>query len=720
MGDTSGMAQRRKFAEQVTAERIKATERWYREGGYWFTSWVKKWYRRWSGEPLHWKEPWQEEYYLLLGTPHIERVIVIKGAQVGYSESLIALTAFALTAARIPTGFGFEAERKLRDMVPRIQTSFDHCEPIQRSKIARRASTGRKDVDYKERQLTIAGTSCTFFYTSTQKGKGAERQASSAMSSFTAWLICADEIELWPDGCLDVATERQSACELPTKPFRAGSTPGHEGGIVDAQVKGSGRVFGWYCTCSKCGKGQLIHPFGNFLKGKVVTNEDGSTEEVFLDPVGRPYDWFYHDGASWESKIDSAYVGCRECGQELSWDDRAAGEFRCRNTGVQLRAFCDDLINNQKYCLSPCAIDLPRLASIFFNPSERIRKLTSTRNAADQLQQGLGVACSIGGGKISLQRLQRCVGLKLPESCDRPPDLVVVGVDQGPAFNYGIRESWWLGTEGDHEQRWLDAHVQVDWWGDLIGFEGIEEHGKKHEVDLIGIDGEPEVQLAGAFTRKYPPGHPKPRPTRHPMNWDGSYDMKLRDPQRRVSLEAFLKQHGWEHKTSWVEGRDVVGFHIKRAGENAIAIEELDRLIRQNFYAEVDKLTDEEINAPRDFKVFLFDQVYMKGEDFRRNRRVIQNIEIPVFSIHRTAFLDAVRNRIYRNQFHLPASTQYVPGDADNLMVHFLSSDRQNNGMWVQTPGVPDHYLHAANFCEAVVMCALYEKPKKRLLFSTV
>lgn len=643
-GQNKAMENRRRFSERLAKERLRAIDRWYREGGNWFINWVKTHYRRWSGEALIWKEPYQWEYYLLLGNPWIERVIVEKGSQVGFSESLIALDAFVLSAVRVPTGLGFEAERKLRDMVPRIQASFDHIEPIQQARSQRRAATGRKDTDYKERKITIAGVECTFFYTSTaSKNRTQERQASSAMSSFTAWVMLGDEIELWGPGTLDVATERQSACEMPTKPFRAGSTPGHEGGIVDTEVRNSGYLFMWRVQCSHCGEPQFLQPFGNLLKPVMAEAEDGTAEERYIDITGRPLDWFsrsttqkladIHTTDERQQKIETAFLGCSHCGTELDQATIATGHFACQNTGERLQELCDRALETQTAIVKAVALRLPRLASLFFNPAERIRKLLTTRNPTDQIQQGLGIAVTIGSGRISLPRLLSCVGMPLPEAFQtQAPDLIVLGVDQGLAHNWGMVQHWYLGTTGDSEQRWLNAHVQVVWWGEVLGFDGIDDLVARFNVDLVGVDNEPEVQIAAAYARKHIPS-----PT--------------------------SKQKG---------------------------------------------------------QVFLFDQVKLKGEDFRRGTRNIQGVEVPVFSLHRTFGLDSVRDRIYRKQQHFPKGITFDPNDSDNLLYHYLTSDRRADGTWVEVPGSPDHLFHCDNFCSAAVLVSLYEPKPTPLVFGSL
>jgi len=640
--DPSRMRNRQAFSSSMSVERQKAISLWYERGGDLFVDWAKRHYRRWSGEPLHWKECFQEEYYYLIGNPWIERVVVEKSAQVGFSESMIALSAFALACIRIPVGFGFEQERKLRDMVgPRVQAAFDYIEPIQDIRRSRQERTGRQDTDSKERKITVGGVEATFFYSSTaatKKGAGAgERQASSSLSSFSAWLIIADEIELWPPGTLDVAVQRQNACEMPTKPLRSGSTPGSEGGIVDSEVKSSGHVFQWYVKCPHCETEQFIDPFGNFLRSVTVTDGDTS-EEVFLDSSGRPLKWFHHDSSSREASIRTAYVGCQECEGELGKEALYEGRFVCTNTMLSLREICDRAREARIPIHKTIAIKLPRLASVLFSPEERIGRLLETRSPADEIQQGLGKPISVGSGKISLTRIMACVGASPPEG---KPDLVTLGLDQGRSRNYVVVLQWYLAEEKDPQDCWAQAWVKVAWYGTTMGgFEECDRLVEEWDVDMVGMDADPEIQLAAAYARKHVP--------------------------RGIS------------NTSSGRLNDIKG------------------------------------------QVYLFDEVVLKGEDFRRSTRRIQDVDVPVYSLHRTFGLDCVRDRFNRKLYGLPDKLTYVPGDEDNLIFHLLTSNRTVDGRWIEPPGLPDHWHHAMAFAEVAALAPYYEPRAKSLIFGSL
>lgn len=642
--DPLGLARRREFSREMAHFREKAIAKWYAEGGKYFLKWVKDHYRRWTGEPLLWSDAYQEEAFLLRGNPWVEKLIEEKGAQVGMSESYISLSGFVVSEIRVSCAYGFEQAQKMRDLTgPRIQPAFSHIQPIQVLQKRYKEFVDREDADTRDRKMSVGGVPLTFFYAKTI-ASSQDRQVPPSMSSFEAWVVILDEAEACPAGTIDIAQERQSACTMPTKPFRAGSTPGVEGGIVDGQVKTSRHVFQWQVKCAECHTTQFLHPFGNLLKPMMIQQDDGSEEEAFIDVTGRPLDWFSHstdqsyialeDESDRQQKINTCYVGCVHCGAELTREVLNTGRFADNvyrdslNRSVvadpsvpleSLRDFCDRLIKHQQPVHDWVALRLPRLASFLFDAPERMRKLVTTKNPADTIQQGLGIAISIGLGKLSLPRLLKCVGLALPEWCDKP-DLIILGVDQGQAHHWGVLTEWYFPPEEkDKEQKWLNARVRVIRYGTIAGFEGVEQWMSEHSVDLVGIDHEPEVNAASKFARHHLPKK------------------------------------------------------VKKG------------------------------------KVYLMDQVTLQwGEEWKESQRESQKQKYMVYAVHRTWGLDAVRDRVNRMYLHLPGNLVYNPKDPENLLYHFLTSERTADGKWTEANGEPDHLFHSMGFASVAAHIFLF------------
>lgn len=666
--DPASMRSRRKFSNSMSDRRRQGIASWYQEGGKKFVEWTRSHYRIHNGEKLRWDDPFLESFCLLMGNPWLSDVCVSKPAQCGFTEVLIALAGFAVSECAIAIGFGFEQASKMSDIVgPRIQTAFDNIEPIQQLKSDRAKATKRQDIDSKVRKMSVGGVEMTFFYTSTTKSTNKEgRQAESAISSFACQLLLGDEVSLWVRGAIPIAKKRMEASQLPTKPFRGGSTPGFQGDTLDLEIRGSKHLFEWATTCDRCGHFQPISPFGNLFKPCWVSDEglfirearfdeliegteayeptkgtiEDGAELRYVDNLGRPLAWFFADS---DRQIESAYLGCKKCGADLGTSAIAKspiynGQFVCRRTGIGIEDFCDLVTTAQRPFLDGVAIKLPKVATARFSPFLAIREQLTSKNPLDSLQQGLGEMASFSTGKINLQRLEACVNLALSDEVrslvdSRPPDAIVLGMDQGQRFNWGIVQHWWIPTEQeepDPEKRWARAFKRTIWYGGIIGFAGLEEIIQKYDVNLGGIDTKPEVQAAVNFTRD-----------RTPTNLD----------LWRDKLPELRPQGG----------------------------------------------------------VYPFYQVALKGQKLKRDKLLVQQIEVPVVMLDRTALLDASRDRIYNRLHQFPSGLVYDSKDESNLLHHFLTSERSPQGRWIEPPGEPDHLFHADSFAEAAVLASLLE-----------
>lgn len=692
------------LVQQNLLSRDRAIASWYEQGGEIFLQWAKEHYCIYSGEKLRWDEVVLEDYYRLLGEPNVRDLIIEKGSQMGYTESLIAFSAFFLAYLKVPIGFGFEEHKKLMSMVgSRVQTAFSYCKPIQEIGEEQRKLVGRKDIDTKE-NITVGGIKASFFHAGANKGgdstNSVMRQASSRLSSFTAFAIIADEIELWKPGILDVCRRRMDATILKSEILRAGSTPGHEGGLVDAMVKNADYLFQWHITCDCCGQEQSLDAFGNLLKATEVLDE-GKVNVRYLDRSGRPLNWFYHqyqtisaltlitylidpnpltfrlflrNYQSLESdRIFHAYIGCQYCEDEITKDNIAQGYYKCILTGQKLSDFFQQLRSSERI-VNRVALRLPKLGLMKFNPSERIRELFETDNPADSVQQGLGKPYSLGSGKIQYEVIMECVGLELPEK-DKAKgfDLVTLGCDQGRYTNYVVICGWNLADEPTKELKWRRAHKTVIWYGQIGTLKEIDALVEKYNVLVIGIDSEPEWESATSYALEHPPKGPTV-----------------------LALDNFM---GNETIADTYSARGAIGGVISGLSRSNPSYSEE---YWQAYTSGMKTLG----------QVYLFDQVELNKAEYKRNFRPIKSHisqKIPVYSIDRTYWLDMVRDRIYLRHTHLPAGLTFNSKDKNNFIYHFLSSDRLiAERRWVEG-GAPDHYFHATSFNEAVMFVSMFE-----------
>lgn len=635
IGKGNNIKARLAYADKIEAERNLNLDTWYYElGGQLFVDWVTENYRTYTGSKLLWNEPYVEEMYLLFGNPWFERVVYEKAAQMGFTECLIAFSAFALAHLHIALGIGFETQGKTNDMVgQRFQPSFDYCPQIQKLTQERRNTMGRGDIDNKS-SLTVGGVTANFFYGSLPKGsgKGDERQAPSKISSFTAQMILGDEYELWSRKVLDIVEKRMQASVFVTKPMRYGSTPGAEGGLVDTDVKLADYLFQWYVTCPHCGTEQYLDPFGNFLKS-VEMEVEGKMEELFIDPTGRPLDWFAHDP---KNKKATTYIGCSnpDCGEELLRENIDEGHFRCRKHNITLREACEEAIAKNNI-VRRSALRMPMLASHKFDPIKTIKDLFSSESPVDVIQQGLGKPASFSSGGIAYKRIEACVGLALPQI--RQPDLTVLTVDVGRYGHPAMVQNWYFGEGKTYEERWVNAHKEIVWYGKLKDLEeNVYYYVRKYRCHIVVMDNEPEFIAASNLALKHKP----------------------------------------------------VRYH--------------DHLYDEYSFGKL--------------QVFLIDQMALKVKYKRTEREVVntqKDKSVVVYNIDRTWGIDQVKTRIYRTQQHFPAGLIYDPEDPENnLISHYMSSNRTPDGIWVEDK--PDHLLLADSAAESVVFALKHEKGVNR------
>lgn len=531
--NSSGITRKLSFAEENQTIKSIAIARFLRKGGSYFLEWIPENYRTHTGEILTLDEPFYKQYLLILGNPWIETLDVMKAAQMGFSESFYAITEFYVTELRLPAAIGFEESIKMRKQVSeRIQPAFRYSPAV--SRISQQFSERVKGQDKDNTEgISVGGVMVNFFHgkpsNASKKDENA-RQATSSISSWPTTHVCADEIELWEARMLDVPRQRMKRSPLPVHCMARGSTPGPEGGVTDTLERSAKYRFVWSIQCPHCGERQHLHPLNNFLKSKKM-EVDGKIEEVYFDDMGKPVDWFhkdkyrkeglaiallalvyskYHKFIPWLLKayrkdlsLETAYVGCQHCESPLPQETLDAGYYQCVNTGIKLEDLCNETLKKQEK-VETVSLNLPRLATKRFDPVSQIKELVSdrTKNRADAVQQGLGIPFSIKGRKISLKRLEEASNNTLP--FNREPDFVVMGIDQGKYHHWGMIQHWYLSDTPDKALKVMQSHKKVVWYGKLT-FGQIDELVATWKVDIVGMDSEPDYNLAGNYALKHLP-----------------------------------------------------------------------------------------------------------------------------------------------------------------------------------------------------------------------
>ena len=764
---------RKEFSQESRRRREQTIADWFRDrGSQAFINWLENSYRTHQDRAIEWDEPFFRALAELLGNPWLQCVIVIKAAQLGFSELLIALCGFALAYLRSPCLFAVERANKRPDAGSRIQKTFDFTPEIAEYRDRAKTKRKRQDRDTKTEGVEVAGVPLHLrAVAKSDDSAGVDPK----LSSFPAEILVADEIERWPQGALDVICQRSSRSSLPNPLIlRAGSTPGGEGGITNTAVRLSSHFFDWQVRCSHCQQTQFLHPFGNVARATKVAVEGDRQITRYINEEGNPIDWFCRDRATLESRVESAYLGCQHCGEEIDPTTIADGKYVCCYTGESLADFNQRTLAAAQPFTKSVAVQMPRLASTRFKLRSRLADILSSRDKTDGWQQGFGIAVSLGGGRIDKSRLMEATAIASPEG---EPDLVVVGVDQGGAYHLATVSYWWwdeaaaeerdrvraMGSREQGDLQWYAARRQLISYHAVPGRQGIVDLCRRVKADILGFDGRPEAELTRDLLLGFSPKRDsqsgpvcrlhRDRRSRLERDWLGrlrsrrkfcaeNLQMAIatldRDlpplPQMTLAMEnnvVFLAQmllvsppqtpsdpiaRYWVKELGdrfpnvpvsllWVAGLPLDRHLVMRLAHRAIDSGEVPEL-----EAIASGVDNEENYWDNYGMAFAFYQTNLEGRDFDRKERVLHGETVPVWSIDRTVWLDAVRDRFYRGQVSLPPGIEDDPKNRDSYIYQMLASRRTSDtAKWEEPSGEPDHYFHAESFGEAAAMVWRYE-----------
>ena len=148
-----------------------------------------------------------------------------------------------------------------------------------------------------------------------------------------------DERSQIPLEAVAALPRRLDAARIPTQPMREIGTYG-DGVGIEYTISRSKYHFYPHIQCPRCQKVIPLHPKGCLLR---------MTRGKFLNTNGRPIDWFYHDETN---KVETAYIGCSNCGHEISDEQRLSAYFQCLLTGTKLSDYLRG-IPNENYETMP-------------------------------------------------------------------------------------------------------------------------------------------------------------------------------------------------------------------------------------------------------------------------------------------------------------------------------------------------------------------------------
>jgi hypothetical protein len=329
-----------------------------------------------------------------------------------------------------------------------------------------------------------------------------------------------------------------------------------------------------------------------------------------------------------------------------------------------------------------------------------MRRLIETRNKPDAFQQGFGLVISLGGGFLDRPALLSAIGRPLPAAFNSDePDLVVVGVDQGQAVNFCSVQHWFF------EPRWLNEKV------DPISRDRLPCLNDVDEVDAV------KVQLHGTYAER---------------QWSSGFKKIVAAKEVGGGMEGVVeiaREYGADivaidlHPEAGAASRLCSRYRFDRESSVRGKVVNILELCRSRFgrrsYFEGSEKTKADYFEDCGM-VLLFKQSSLAGGDLKLSSVNVQGNEIQIFSIDRTSFLDALRDRIYEQKQSFPPDFSRDLANKNTVLYHYTTSERLPDAKWQEKQGEPDHFFHADNFGEAGASCWRFLPKPRTFSFGTL
>jgi hypothetical protein len=407
-----------------------------------------------------------------------------------------------LVYGRCQTAFFFDSQVNMRNNVPiQFQPIVEnYVRAIENAGLAK--FNRSRDRTMLERYMVDLVTAF-FAYTSVNKSAGAKASSGRAAvggtsASFSADLLMCDEVSQYEAGAYDPLPRRIDASVIASKPQRLLGTQGAGGGI-EKYIKEMEHNFYPHCECGTCGSIFPLDPKGCLLKPFERQDASGNTVMAYLTESGRPKIWFCHDE---DDAINTAYIGCPECGDEIDAIARHSSRYRCLNTGVWLRDWLDSIppgIPEKIYTAAFHITPLTRRTETNL-AADLIRTGLNAVDARDYQQQALGHPSETIMNALTLQVLERSIKAPLPP---RQPDVRLAGVDMGTnAFYMAIADFQMpLGWKDMPTEEVIASTIRQYLFLSEIPSNSVPQKLKDFHVSYGVMDQEPYRTKAAEFQR---------------------------------------------------------------------------------------------------------------------------------------------------------------------------------------------------------------------------
>lgn len=411
----------------------------YDRGGLGFLERVQKYGKTEQGETIKFA-PWFLDALRLVGDFRIADVLITGAAQQGKTLAVLLCVADTLFCGKCNPAWFYDSLNNLNRNVkqqffPIAETwleamGLDGWEPVY---------IGTKNTQ----RFAINGAYMVFSYVSTSAiGRGnmsGKAMAGAAAVSFQADMLVLEERSQYPPGAADPLPRRLDASKLQSRPVRELGTPGAGGGI-EAVMAASDRHFYPHVQCPHCQSVIALDPKGCLLKQITVKDGLGRLKQSYFSVSDRPVSWHHKDP---QNMIESAYIGCSVCGEEIPDEVRINARLKCVITGEWLSDFLDAMpsgIQSKRWTVAAHFTPLTR--EVQYNvAAEIIKSGIKAFSPTDWIQQGLGHSSSSEKVNVTHEMIRSAIAAPSPT---QRPDYVLAGIDQGRSEDWMIIIAYYL------------------------------------------------------------------------------------------------------------------------------------------------------------------------------------------------------------------------------------------------------------------------------------
>lgn len=488
--------QKRKAPDYSSVARVERANEIYRSDHFLETA--LKYAKNEDGQPLR-LSGWFEQYLRFLGDFRISTKAVPGVQQLGKSLGCSLVLAYCTIELGLKMLYTYDSQGARDTQVKR------NLQPILGFWEAAKYPGKRGDlIDNLEMWQSKSGGIVQFLYSSVNSASQnvASRKGLASAGGknvgFRADGLIDEERSQSPPGARDPFKRRTVESTLkPYAPHLILGTPG--GGLgIEYELQKIDHHFAPYYDCPHCKAQKPLHPKGCLLK-PIKKEIGGEQVDTWFGESGKPLVWFHHDQSRPES---TAFVGCSECGNELSEESRVNAIYReCRfDVGMNIVQDLGTSLNDFLGSL-PEGLPIDHVSAAFWispllrdgNPAPSIiREGNTSANTADWQQQNLGITSETGSSGITIEQFKRCIGMPVPT---RSPDVRLAAIDQGRHEDWLWIADIWL------PERWqvmsipetLDKTIRGVVFGGEINRKTIPLFIEKYSPNFGIMDNEPDV-----------------------------------------------------------------------------------------------------------------------------------------------------------------------------------------------------------------------------------